>query len=64
MRCPGVDCRMVISASAIQDSPIDPSGHLREITCPRCHCSFLHEPLIARGDPRNIAYIGDVFQLK
>lgn len=65
VRCPEVDCRTVISATAIQDSPIIyPSPRIRRVSCPKCHGSFMHEPQFTQGDPRNIAYIGKVFAVQ
>ena len=56
-------CREIISAEIISEVlHVDKERMLTEeninIKCPNCATRFYHCPKYARGDPRNIAFIG------
>lgn len=56
-RCINQECNNIIGAASLEAIPNQPDGK-KEIYCDQCCTKFLHEPKYAKGDPRNIAYIG------
>ena len=62
-RCKTENCSNVISGKTIETLPESPAANgLKEVSCQHCHSKFLHEPKYARGDPRNLAFIGKCFK--
>uniref|UniRef100_A0A1X7T4Y9 Uncharacterized protein n=1 Tax=Amphimedon queenslandica TaxID=400682 RepID=A0A1X7T4Y9_AMPQE len=49
-------CKTVIDVNTFPSNI--PNNVLVKVTCPHCYDSFTHQIQHARGDPRNIAFIG------
>ena len=58
-RCVREGCKNVLSADEVLQATARPNGN-RELYCECCCTKFLHQPVFVKGDPRNIAYIGNL----
>lgn len=57
-RCPERWCSGVVSSHDIEDAPGGDSTDEKVLECPNCYCEFTYKVKHAKGDPRNLAYIG------
>lgn len=57
-RCKTPQCNNVLSPSYIEEQPLNVDGG-KEVYCDQCCSIFMHQPEYSKGDPRNIAYIGN-----
>ena len=62
-RCKTGNWSNVISGKTIETLPESPAADgLKELFCQHCHSKFLHKPNYARGDSRNLAFIGKIYK--
>ena len=57
-KCPESGCSGVISSCDIETAPACEGTNDKVLECPKCYNTFTHEVKHAKGDPRNLAYIG------
>lgn len=63
-RCPQLGCGRIVSHEQQLRSPsIDGNPNQRRVTCPSCLHSFIHILQFTHGDPRNLAYIGNILYI-
>ena len=57
-RCPENFCNGVVSSDDIESAPPVEGTEEKVLECPNCYNTFSYKVKYAKGDPRNLAYIG------
>ena len=57
-KCPENYCNGVVSPANIEAAPLTEGTGEKILECPKCYNTFSYKVKYAKGDPRNLAYIG------